>query len=106
MNKRLLFALVAAMVITVLCAFPRVHSQQSHPCASMPSAGKTEKQLQMDDCNCEQASAQDKPTYRVGASPFGHGINPRVSRSGRVGAGRGAAQTKPDTLYKGLVVPD
>src|SRR5690349_5387885 len=101
MNKRLLFALMAALAVTVLSASPRVRSQQSQPCGSMPTAGKTEKQLQMDDCNCEQASVQDKPTYRVGSSPFGHSIKPRVGSSRRVGSRRGAARTEPDTLYKG-----
>src|SRR5689334_21954060 len=106
MNKRLLFALMAALVTTVLSAIPRADSQQAQPCAGMPTAGKTETQLQMDDCNCEQASAQDKPTYRVGAAPFGHAAKPRVGSSPRVGARRGATRTEPDTLYKGVIVPD
>src|SRR5581483_7511435 len=91
MVKRFFYALAAALIAGILSAPLHVRSQQNPACANLPTAGKTDKQMHMDICNCEQASAQDKPTYRVGASPFGRNAKPPVSRSARVGAGRDQA---------------
>src|SRR2546423_1365381 len=80
MVKRVFYALAAAMIACGLSAPSHVRSQQTPPCANLPTAGKTDKQMHMDICNCEQASAQDKPTYRVGAAPFGRNAKPPVVR--------------------------
>src|SRR5205085_1364734 len=47
-----------------------------------------------------------KPTYRVGAVPFGRAAARRAGRSLRVGAGRGRARSESKDLYEGLEVPD
>src|SRR5512138_2446391 len=106
MDKRLLFALAAALVANVLSAPPRVSSQQNPPCNNAQTAGKTDKQMQLDDCNCEQSVAQDKPTYHVGAAPFGHHAAPRVGRSARAGARRRQSRSEAENLYNGLEVPN
>ena len=103
-NKRLLILFGAALMAAVFSEPPRIRSQQNPPCSSTKTAGKTDKQIQLDDCNCEQSSARDKPTYRVGASPFGRKSAPRVGRS--ASARRARKQAEPDTLYEGLEVPD
>jgi papain like protease len=80
---------------------PRVSSQQGQPCDSLPTAGKTDKQIKLEECGCEQSAASDKPTYRVGAAPFGREAGPRV------GARRGGrARRAPENLYKGLQMPN
>src|ERR1044072_9997201 len=106
MDKRLFFVLAAALIAGALREPAHVSSQQNPPCANAQTAGKTDKQMQLDDCNCEQASVQDKPTYRVGAAPFGRSAKQRVGRSARVGARRTQARSEPEDLYEGLVVPD
>jgi hypothetical protein len=106
MSKPVVIALAMALTAAALSAPSRVGSQQNPPCANADTTGKTDKQLQLDDCNCEQASTPDKPTYRVGAAPFGHTTVPRASRSHRVGARLGATRTDPNVLYSGLLIPD
>lgn len=105
MVKRLFYALAAALIAGGLSAPPHVRSQQNPACANLPTAGKTDKQMHMDICNCEQASAQDKPTYRVGASPFGRNAKPPAARSARAGARRDRAE-ETENLYGGLTMPD
>ena len=95
MSNRLFVALAVALVATAASAPPRVRSQQNPPCANAPTAGKTDKQIKLDSCGCEQSAVQDKPTYRVGASPFG-----------RVGAERGQARSRSKDLYAGLEMPN
>ncbi|HJQ26081.1 MAG TPA: C1 family peptidase [Blastocatellia bacterium] len=95
MANRLFVALAVALVLAASGAPPPAHSQQNPPCANAPTAGKTDKQIKLDGCSCEQSAVQDKPTYRVGASPFG-----------RVGAGRGPARSASKDLYAGLEMPD
>ena len=103
-GKRLSFALAAALVAAVSGGPTRVSSQQQRqgqPCSVAPSAGKTDKQVKLEECGCEQTASADKPTYRVGAAPFGREATPRV------GARRdGRARRAPKSLYKGLVVPN
>ena len=103
--KILLCALAVALIAGGLSAPPHVRSQQNPACANLPNAGKTDKQMHMDICNCELASVQVKPTYRVGASPFGRNAKPPAVRSARVGAGGDQAE-KPKNLYGGLAMPD
>ncbi|HKQ07146.1 MAG TPA: C1 family peptidase [Blastocatellia bacterium] len=105
MVKRLSYALAAAVIAGVLSAPSHVHSQQNPPCDNLPTAGKTNKQKKMDACNCEQASAQEKPTYRVGAAPFGGNAKPPAVRSARVGTRRDQEE-EDENLYHGLEVPD
>ncbi|HEX8162059.1 MAG TPA: C1 family peptidase [Pyrinomonadaceae bacterium] len=60
--------------------------------------------MRLDDCSCEQAraaAAADRPTYRVGAAPFGHKAGLRVGGSAR----RGRAVAEADDLYGGLEMP-
>ena len=100
-GKRLSLALAAALVAAMLGGPGRVSSQGGQPCADIPTAGKTDKQVKLEECGCEQSASADKPTYRVGAAPFGREAAPRV------GARRGVrARRTPKTLYEGLHVPD
>ena len=105
-SKRLLILFGAVLIAAVLSEPPRVGSQQNTPCANTQTDGKTDKELQMADCSCEQSAAPDKPTYRVGAAPFGRKAPPRVGRSARRGASRGRKRYEPKNLYDGLEVPD
>ncbi len=87
-----------------------VTSQQGAPCANSQTAGKTDKQAKLDDCGCEQATATDKPTYRVGASPFGRKVvtrraGPRVGQAAGGRAKRTRETTEPD-LYGGIEMPN
>lgn len=85
---------------------PRVNTQQTAPCANVQTADKTDKQKKLDRCSCEQSAAQDKPTYRVGAAPFGRHAALRVGKSARTRARRGQARAEPEDLYEGLEMPD
>ena len=105
-SKRWLFTLAAALMAVVWSGPPRVNSQQNPPCAKTQTAGKTDKQRQLDNCNCEQSTAQDKPSYRIGASPFGRMQAAPLKKARRVGGRRGAAHREPEDLYEGLEVPD
>src|SRR5688572_21926531 len=105
-SKRLLILFGALLMAAVLTEPPRVGSQQNTPCANTQTAGKTDRQILLADCSCEQSSASDKPTYRVGAAPFGRQTAPRVGRSARAGARRGRQRFEPENLYDGLEVPD
>jgi cathepsin L len=110
MNSRLLliaFAMVAALLGLKLSV--PVASQQTPPCAEDQTAGKTEKQIKLQECSCEQAASSDTPTYRIGASPFGWktrlpGTAPR--KVTRIGAGRGQAKSEPEDLFGGLTMPN
>ena len=84
--KQFLPLLVLTLLVVRWREPPRVSSQQSPACANEQTAGQTEKQQLLADCSCQQVAAQDKPTYRVGAAPFGRTIAPRVGTSARVGA--------------------
>jgi Papain family cysteine protease len=100
-NRRLFYALVAALMATVLSGPHRVSSQQGPPQANAQTAGETDKQIKLAACNSEQVAGQDKPTFRVGAAPFGR------PAALRVGAGRRRGATaKPADLYAGLELPD
>src|SRR5205085_2368424 len=99
-SKRLLLLLAAALSAIVLNGPQLVSSQHVPPCVNTPTAGKTDKQLQLQDCSCEQAAVSTKPTYRVGAAPFGH------RTVARVGARRSQTRAEPENLYDGLQVPD
>ena len=92
--------LLAGLLSLCLCAPTVVISQQTQPCANAPTTDKTIKQINLDNCSCEQTTASDKPTYRVGAAPFGRKDAPRL------GARRGKARKEPDNLYNGLEIPD
>jgi hypothetical protein len=112
MNRRGLFivgALVAAM--SSLSVSTPVTSQQAPPCANSLTAGQTEKEMHLQDCSCEQAAATDKPTYRVGASPFGWKTGRkdaagRAGKTARLDARREQAKSEPDDLYGGLAMPN
>lgn len=100
--KRLLFALAAALPLAAaLGEPPRVNSVQDPPCANTQAAGLTGKQQKLAECGCEQSTASAKPTYRVGAAPFGRRAAPRV------GARRARARSaEQEDLYDGLEMPD
>lgn len=103
------FVMVTAALATNEPAF--VSYQQTPSCASSTATDKTDKQIKLDGCSCEQAAATDKPTYRVGASPFGRqggrGRVAPVGRAARVGAGRSRkASAAQDDLYDGLTMPN
>ena len=108
MNRKRLaiaFAFAAAMLV---CHEPYpVTSQQGPPCAKSQTANKTDKQQKLDDCTCEQTAATDKPTYRVGAAPFGRkaGTVLSVGQARRRGR-RGNTKTESEDLYDGLVMPN
>lgn len=111
-RKRLVFVLAAALLAIVLSHPPSVRPQQNPPCASNQTSGQTEgktaKQINLENCSCEQSTAQDKPTYRVGAAPFGRkgqGAGLGAGKPARVGARR-SQQSKPADLYDGLEMPD
>jgi hypothetical protein len=101
-RKRLLLAVVIVPAILALSAPSPVTSQQAPPCAASLTDGKTEKQISLDECSCQQAAATDKPTYLVGASPFGRSAGPRQGRRAR----RGTEAAEAANMYKGLVIPD
>ena len=105
-HRRFFPFLLVALSVALWAEPPRVGSQQNTPCANTQTDGKTDKELQMADCSCEQSTAPDKPTYRVGAAPFGRKAAPRVGRSARRGASRGRKRYEPENLYDGLEVPD
>ncbi|HVF92023.1 MAG TPA: C1 family peptidase [Blastocatellia bacterium] len=105
-SKRSLVALAAMLIVAAFNEPPRVSSQQDPPCAGAQTAGKTDKQIQLADCSCEQSVTRDKPTYRVGAAPFGRKPSPRVGRSARTGGRRGRERVEPENLYEGLEMPD
>ncbi|MBS1786213.1 MAG: hypothetical protein JST85_00745 [Acidobacteria bacterium] len=100
-GKRVFFVFALALTAVGLSEPPHVHPQQAPPCANAQTADRTIKQKQLEDCSCEQSTAQDKPTYRVGAAPFGQKAALRVGRSARRGQ-----QSKPEDLYDGLEMPD
>ena len=97
-RKLLLIAFAWGLVVLNLSQPGRVTSQQTPPCPESTSTNK--KQLQLADCSCEQASATERPTYRVGDSPFGRKSALRAGKS----AGRAAAAPSED-LYGGLAMP-
>ena len=101
MISKTVFSFALALIAVGLSEPPRVHLQQAPPCANPQTADRTIKQQHLDDCSCEQSTAQDKPTYRVGAAPFGQKAALRVGRSAR-----GGQQSKPADLYDGLEMPD
>jgi len=103
--KRLIFVFAIVLVTLTFSASTPVTSQQTPPCANADTTGKTEKQLKLSDCSCEQATATDKPTYSVGASRFGWKTGAGIN-SPRVGARRGPARTQPEDLYGGLEMPN
>ncbi len=111
LNKSFL-AFAMALALLALNEPNAVTSQQaSQPpsCSSPATAGKTEAQIKLDECACEQSGVTDKPTYRVGASPFG--LKSALRRSLRVGntgrtRSRSRTQPEPDDLYDGLEMPD
>lgn len=105
-GKRFLLALAAALTAAMGSETPRVNTQQPAPCANAQTAGKTDKQKKLDSCSCEQSTAQAKPTYRVGAAPFGRNATLRVGKPARTGARRGQAWAEQENLYEGLEVPD
>jgi C1A family cysteine protease len=97
-------SLLALAMVSALLAFNDpfpVSSQQAPPCATSTANGKTEKQMHLDDCSCEQTGATDKPTYRVGAAPFGHKAALRVGTNSR----RGQEVVAAKDLYGGLAMP-
>ena len=108
-RHKLFFAVAAALVVAGVSKPPRVSPQQNPPCAGNQTGGQTDgqtadksiKQTNLDTCNCEQSSAEDKPTYRVGSAPFGRSATLRVGRAARRGQ-----QLKPKDLYDGLEMPD
>jgi len=98
---RTLFLMVFASVLVTLalCQAHHVRSQQTPPCPESTSTDK--KQLQLADCSCEQASATERPTYRVGDSSFGRKSAPRPGKN----SGR-AAEAPNQDLYGGLAMPN
>lgn len=104
-RHELFFAVAAVLIVAGVSKPPGVSPQQNPPCASKQTDGQTAdksiKQTNLDTCNCEQSSAEDKPIYRVGAAPFGRSATLRVGRSARRGQ-----QLKPKDLYDGLEMPD
>jgi len=101
-SRRVLLAFVLALTLFAFSEQAPVTSQQTPPCASSSGAGQTIKQAQLDDCNCEQAAAADKPTYRVGSSPFGRKTAPRVGRSAR----QSSQSAEQKDLYGGVEMPN
>ncbi|MBL8170636.1 MAG: hypothetical protein JNJ50_20920 [Acidobacteria bacterium] len=105
-GKLLSLALAVLLSVISLSAVLRVHSQQAAPCDKPQTLGRTVKQKQLDDCSCEQATAPDAPTYRVGTAPFGRKIALQTRNAARVGARRGKTKSEPETLYNGLEIPN
>ncbi len=105
-RSKLFLMFSAGLIATLLIHPPSASPQQTPPCANAPTAGKTAKQINLDNCDCEQSTAQDKPTYRVGAEPFGRKAALRTGRSARVGTQRGQSRSEKEDLYDGLEMPD
>jgi cathepsin L len=110
-NRKPLTIVIALALATILLTFsPPVTSQQTPPCANTQTTGQTDKQMQLADCSCEQAAAIDKPTYTVGASPFGWNTRQSVANSrskiAKVGGSRRAKKAEPEDLYDGLEMPN
>lgn len=105
---RLIIAFSMVAVLLSLSLATHVTSQQTPPCADTETAGQTEKQRSLQDCSCEQAATNDKPTYRVGASPFGRNPEPaaRAARTAKLESATASAKSDPDDLFGGLVMPN
>jgi hypothetical protein len=99
-------SLILIVLATLAFNAPRLAiSQQVQPCDNLPTAGKTDKQIALEACSCQQAhptaaTGNLTPTFVVGASPFGRASTSRVSKRTR----REAEETL--RMYKGLVIPD
>lgn len=103
-RKRFLYLSAAVLVATALSQPPGVSPQQNPPCAGAQAADRTIKQKHLDDCLCEQSTAQDNPSYRVGAAPFGRKAQRARLRVGK--SARRGQQSKQADLYEGLEMPD
>lgn len=107
-RKKFLGVFVTLLTVAALSHQSRVTSQNSAPCPTLQTTGKTVKQTELENCACEQAGA-DKPTYRVGASPFGRTITTGSSARGARGARidrEVPEQGDLGDLYGGLEMPN
>ncbi len=106
-DRNLFSAVAVTLIATTFLTVPhRVASQQDPPCPENQTAGKTFKEKQLVTCRCAQSTAQNKPTYRVGAAPFGRPAALRVGSSARARGRRSQTQSEAESLYEGLEVPD
>lgn len=109
-NKKLFFLVAMALAVLAFSESSTVTSQQIPTCPSENTTGKTEKQLRLEECACEQAGATDAPAYRVGSSPFGWKADrrrsPRVGVAARPGTRRSRTTPEPEDLFGGLEMPD
>jgi len=101
-RKKFSGAFVLVLTICGLSEPGRVTSQQSSPCSHSQAVDQTIKQTQLEDCRCEQTTAVEKPTYRVGGSPFGRNTAPRVGKS----ATPGRETANQEDLFGGLEMPN
>jgi hypothetical protein len=105
--KIVTIALAFAVVLLAMHSPKPVTSQQKAPCVNSANLNRSDKQEKLDACSCEQSAASDKPTYRVGASPFGRKAATR-NRSQRVGQSTRARarNADEDPLYNGIEMPN
>src|ERR1043165_9384748 len=88
-SKRLLLVFIPVVSMLVIAVAEVLTSQQAQPSNTRQTRGRLRERIELEGCRHEQTSVTEKPTYRVGNTPFGS-----------------TASAQPKDLYDDLEIPD